>query len=114
VAGGSKFQTTSLEAARAVQTALTSGSTTSIVEAGLQTTDGPASLGGLTAWLRDAAGGLLGLLALPIRLVELLARALMTAGSGLIAPLSLLLAYTAFAIKDRGLLASRRLIKTSV
>jgi hypothetical protein len=41
------------------------------------------------------------ILALPIRLLEVLARALMTAGSGLIAPLSMLLAFTALLIKDR-------------
>ena len=58
-------------------------------------------LNGLTAWLRDHTGGLLDLLALPIRLLELLVRALLTAGSGLIAPLSMLLAFTACALKDR-------------
>lgn len=58
-------------------------------------------LDGLTNWLRNSAGGLLDLLAMPIRLLELLARAVLTAGSGLIAPLSMLLAFTAMQIKDR-------------
>jgi hypothetical protein len=58
-------------------------------------------LNGLTSWLRTSADGLLNLLALPIRLLDLLARALLTAGSGLIAPLSMLLAFTAVLIKDR-------------
>lgn len=59
------------------------------------------SLSGLTGWLRNAASGLLDLLGLPIRLFELLSRALLTAGSGLVAPLSLLLAFMCFAIKDK-------------
>ena len=56
-------------------------------------------LDGLTNWLRT--DGLGNLLALPIRLLDLLARALLTAGSGLVAPLSMLLALTAYLIKDR-------------
>jgi hypothetical protein len=56
-------------------------------------------LDGLTNWLRTDL--LRNLLALPVRLLDLLARALLTAGSGLIAPLSLLLALTAYLIKDR-------------
>jgi hypothetical protein len=58
-------------------------------------------LNGLTNWLRNSADGLLDLLGMPFRLLELLARALLTAGSGLIAPLSMLLAFTAYMIKDR-------------
>ena len=56
-------------------------------------------LDGLTNWLRT--DGLRNLLALPVRLLDLLARALLTAGSGLVAPLSMLLALTAYLIKDR-------------
>lgn len=58
-------------------------------------------LDGLTDWLRSAADGLLGLLTLPVRLFEILIRALLTAGSGLVAPASLLLVFTAYAIRDR-------------
>ena len=58
-------------------------------------------LDGLTNWLRSGANGLLDLLAMPVRLLELLSRALLTAGSGLVAPLSMLLAFTAYLIKDR-------------
>lgn len=58
-------------------------------------------LNGLTNWLRTSTDRLVNILALPIRLLELLTRALLTAGSGLIAPLSTLLAFTAFLIKDR-------------
>ncbi len=58
-------------------------------------------LDGLTGWLRDSADGLGTLLALPVRLLALLARALLTAGSGMIAPLSMLLALTAYLVKDR-------------
>lgn len=82
---------------------------TALVETGIAATEQQTEsqaidsgwLDGLTAWLRNSAGGLLDLLALPIRLLELLARALLTAGSGLIAPLSMLLAFTTYAIKDR-------------
>ena len=56
-------------------------------------------LDGLINWLRN--DGLRNLLALPVRLLDLLARALLTAGSGLVAPLSMLLALTAYLIKDR-------------
>jgi hypothetical protein len=62
---------------------------------------GDSWLDGLTGWLRDSADGLGTLLALPVRLLALLARALLTAGSGLIAPLSMLLALTAYLVKDR-------------
>ncbi|HUP18069.1 MAG TPA: hypothetical protein VM848_18720 [Acidimicrobiia bacterium] len=96
----------SLEAARALQTTLVDSGVTelSIVEVAQPTAAEMVDAGwlnGLTNWLRTSADGLLNLLALPIRLLELLARALLTAGSGLIAPLSMLLAFTAVLIKDR-------------
>jgi hypothetical protein len=94
-----------LEAALSLQTTLVDGN---ITEPSALDVDQPAAdqaeanwLNGLTRWLRSSADGLLGLLALPIRLLELLARALLTAGSGLIAPLSMLLAFTALLAKDR-------------
>ena len=62
---------------------------------------GDGRLDGLTGWLRNNADGLRNLLALPVRLLDLIARALLTAGSGLIAPLSMLLAFTAYLVKDR-------------
>ena len=97
----------SLEAALSVQAALVDRGSLSLVH---QVAGPPAAvplvevgwLDGLTNWLRTSTGGIFDLLALPIRLLELLARALLTAGSGLIAPLSMLLAFTAFLIKDRG------------
>jgi hypothetical protein len=97
----------SLAAALALQTALVKRDSVVLADSGLEL---PAEvavidagwLDGLTNWLRNSADGLLNVLALPIRLLELLARALLTAGSGLIAPLSLLLAFTAILIKDRG------------
>jgi hypothetical protein len=107
VADQSTSQIRSLEAALALQTALVDSNVT---EPSNLDVDQPAPadlveanwLNGLTNWLRSSADGLLNLLALPIRLLELLARALLTAGSGLIAPLSMLLAFTALLIKDRG------------
>lgn len=96
----------SLEAALALQTTLVDGNVTEPSILGVDQ-PGPADLvqanwlNGLTNWLRSSADGLFNLLALPIRLLELLARALLTAGSGLIAPLSMLLAFTALLIKDR-------------
>ncbi len=56
---------------------------------------------GLTGWLRINSNEFLSLIALPIRFLELLTRALLTAGSGLIAPVSMLLAVTSYLIKDR-------------
>jgi hypothetical protein len=95
----------SLEAARALQTTLISGvtelATVEVAEPTAAEMVDAGWLNGLTNWLRTSADGLLNLLALPIRLLELLARALLTAGSGLIAPLSMLLAFTAVLIKDR-------------
>jgi hypothetical protein len=95
-----------LETALALQMTLVDGSSTQLSELNV---DQPASenlvganwLDGLTSWLRNSTDGLVKILALPIRLLEVLARALMTAGSGLIAPLSMLLAFTALLIKDR-------------
>jgi hypothetical protein len=106
IAVQSTTQTQSLEAALALQTTLVDSNDTdpSTLDGGQPA---PADLvegdwlNGLTHWLRNSADGLLNLLALPIRLLELLARALLTAGSGLIAPLSMLLAFTALLIKDR-------------
>jgi hypothetical protein len=96
----------SLEAARVLQTALVDGGSAGASNpvADPMTSVEPVDAGwldGLTNWLRNSAGGLFDLLAMPIRLLELLARALLTAGSGLIAPLSMLLAFTAMQIKDR-------------
>jgi hypothetical protein len=96
----------SLAAARALQATLVDSGVTepAIVEVAQPTAAEVVDAGwlnGLTNWLRTSADGLLNLLALPIRLLELLARALLTAGSGLIAPLSMLLAFTAVLIKDR-------------
>lgn len=96
----------SLEAALALQTAMVDSGSTGLANPGavqtqVETIDA-GWLDGLTNWLRNGANSLLDLLALPIRLLELLARALLTAGSGLIAPLSMLLAFTAILIKDRG------------
>ena len=105
----------SLAAALALQTALVEGDAAVLVGSG---SPEPAAevevidagwLDGLTNWLRNSADGLLNVLALPIRLLELLARALLTAGSGLIAPLSLLLAFTAILIKDRGWVRAKAL-----
>lgn len=94
-----------LEAARALQsTLIDSGVTEPSIEVAQPTAMEIIDAGwlnGLTNWLRTSADGLLNLLAMPIRLLELLARALLTAGSGLIAPLSMLLAFTAVLIKDR-------------
>lgn len=96
----------SLEAALALQTALVASGSTEPSSPNLvpSTAMAPVDAGwldGLTNWLRNGGEGLLAFLAGPIRLLELLARALLTAGSGLIAPLSMLLAFTAFLIKDR-------------
>ena len=96
----------SLEAALALQTALLDDGSAEVSRPvpDPMTASEPVDAGwldGLTNWLRTSADGLLNLLALPIRLLELLARALLTAGSGLIAPLSMLLAFTAVLIKDR-------------
>jgi hypothetical protein len=96
----------SLQAALAVQTALLDNAGPDPAGQGgahltdVQITDS-GWLNGLTNWLRSGANGLLDLLAMPVRLLELLSRALLTAGSGLIAPLSMLLAFTAYLIKDR-------------
>ena len=95
----------SLEAARTLQTTLVDSGVTElsnvdVAQPTAETVDA-GWLNGLTKWLRTSADALLNLLALPIRLLELLARALLTAGSGLIAPLSMLLAFTALLIKDR-------------
>ena len=102
----STTQIRSLQAALAWQTALVDGN---VIRPSTLDVDEPAPvdlaaanwLNGLTNWLRSNVDALLNLLALPIRLLELLARALLTAGSGLIAPLSMLLAFTAVLIKDR-------------
>lgn len=96
----------SLEAALALQAALVDGDSAEVSNAGatqpgeIEVVDA-GWLDGLTNWLRNSADGLLNVLALPIRLLELLARALLTAGSGLVAPLSMLLAFTAIQMKDR-------------
>ena len=96
----------SLQAALAVQTALLDNEVPDPAGQGgahlteVQMID-TGWLNGLTNWLRSGANGLLDLLAMPVRLLELLSRALLTAGSGLIAPLSMLLAFTAYLIKDR-------------
>ena len=102
----STMQIRSLQAALALQTTLVDGN---VIQPSTLDVDhaAPVDLAtanwliGLTNWLRSSADGLLNLLALPIRLLELLARALLTAGSGLIAPLSMLFAFTAVLIKDR-------------
>jgi hypothetical protein len=94
----------SLEAAVSVQAALIASAPLISNSDATRVPDrmaGDSWLDGLTGWLRDSAGGLGTLLALPVRLLALLARALLTAGSGLIAPLSMLLALTAYLVKDR-------------
>jgi hypothetical protein len=55
----------------------------------------------LAEWLRGAIGDLADLLMFPVRLVELLARALLSAGAGLVAPASLLAAIVAWSVWDR-------------
>lgn len=93
----------SLEVASALQTALVASGSSLLPNSGIEPLPvRPVSdfrLDGLTNWLRT--DGLRDLLALPVRLLDLLARALLTAGSGLIAPLSMLLALTAYLVKDR-------------
>lgn len=106
IATRSKTPLGSLETALALQTTLVESS---VAHLSYLNVSQPASenrveanwLSGLTGWLRNGAGELIQVLALPIRLLEVLARALMTAGSGLLAPLSMLLAFTAVLIKDR-------------
>ncbi|HKY49077.1 MAG TPA: hypothetical protein VJQ79_13960, partial [Acidimicrobiia bacterium] len=95
-----------LETALALQTTLVGSSVTRLSDLNVSPPDSENRveanwLSGLTGWLRNGASELVNVLALPIRLLEVLARALITAGSGLIAPLSMLLAFTALLIKDR-------------
>ena len=86
-----------------LQTALVASGASLLPNSGIEPLSvrpvGDFRLDGLINWLRT--DGLRDLLALPVRLLDLLARALLTAGSGLIAPLSMLLALTAYLVKDR-------------
>jgi hypothetical protein len=92
----------SLVLAHALQTALVGTAGTPPTVAGrLADSTGAGWLMGLTDWLRGTANGLADLLSIPLRLLELLARALLTAGSGLVAPASLALAFTIYAVRDR-------------
>lgn len=92
----------SLELAQSLQAALTRTALASPTVSGpLIDSSGGSWLLGLTDWLRNAGGGLVDLMAIPLRLLELLARALLTAGSGLVAPASLAMAFTLHAVRDR-------------
>jgi hypothetical protein len=92
----------SLALARVLQAALANTRGTLPTVAGtLVDTSGAGWLMGLTDWLRGTANGLADFLSIPLRLLELLVRALLTAGSGLVAPASLALAFTIYAVKDR-------------
>ena len=96
----------SLQAALLLQTALAESSVLTEDDGSLAlSTEGTdtesAFFERLTDWLRNNSDQFLSLIALPIRFLELLTRALLTAGSGLIAPVSMLLAVTSYLIKDR-------------
>lgn len=55
----------------------------------------------LADWLPSSLASLVGLLAIPLKVIELLLRALLSAGSGLVAPASLLLALVFTMLVDR-------------
>jgi hypothetical protein len=90
--------------ARSMQSALADPITVSLVSERSSSMESSGGwLTGLTGWLRAVAEGLLSVLAFPIRLLELLWRAMFSAGSGLVAPISLLVAYTVSALRERRL-----------
>jgi hypothetical protein len=92
----------SLGLAQTLQAALASTRGTLPTVAGrLVDSSGAAWLMGLTDWLHRTANYLMDVLSIPLRLLEILARALLTAGSGLVAPASLALAFTIYAVRDR-------------
>lgn len=92
----------SLVLAHALQTALVGTAAAPPTVAGrLADSTGAGWLTGLTDWLRGTANGLGDLLSIPLRLLAILVRALLTAGSGLVAPASLALAFTIYAVRDR-------------
>lgn len=92
----------SFELAQSLQVALTRSVLASPAVSGpLVDSSGSSWLLGLTGWLRSAGGGLVDLLAIPLKLLELLGRALLTAGSGLVAPASLAIAFTLHAVRDQ-------------
>lgn len=61
----------------------------------------PSWLARVAEWLPASLAGVVGLLAIPVKLLELLLRALFSAGSGLVAPASLLLAVVFTMLVDR-------------
>jgi hypothetical protein len=92
----------SLGLAQTLQAALASTRGTLPTVAGrLVDSSGAAWLMGLTDWLHRTANYLMDVLSIPLRLLEILVRALLTAGSGLVAPASLALAFTIYAVRDR-------------
>jgi hypothetical protein len=90
--------------ARSLQVALADATTTTTRASGVERAVDDQSWGwlaGLTGWLRALAQGLVDAVTFPIRLIEILLRALFTAGSGLVAPTTLLVAFTVTALRDR-------------
>jgi hypothetical protein len=91
----------SILVARTLQAAL---ATTGRLAPVARTPGEPAGVGwliGLTDWLKSTAADLADLLFTPLRLLEVLARALLTAGVGLVAPASLALTFILYAARDR-------------
>jgi hypothetical protein len=61
----------------------------------------PGPLDYLTGWLKPTAIGIRDVMAVPVKALELLLRALFSAGAGLIVPVSLLIAFAVGAFQDR-------------